>query len=66
MPFIHSMNTIDVSVEKFLDACSPSELMELRMLLFSPRFNPEVDIEPLAAELAMEKLRETFKNGSRG
>jgi hypothetical protein len=38
MPTITQQNFIDITPEKFLEACSPVELMELDLLLGSPRF----------------------------
>lgn len=38
MPEIKQFNIIEISPEKFLDACSPEELQELHLLLDSPKY----------------------------
>jgi hypothetical protein len=38
MPFIHYVNQIDVTPERFLKACSVSELLELQLLLDRPEY----------------------------
>ena len=38
MPEVTKVFTIDITPERFIDACSDSELKELDILLQSPRF----------------------------
>lgn len=38
MPRIEKVFTLEVSVERFLNACSPMELKEVEMAILSPRF----------------------------
>jgi hypothetical protein len=42
MPKITQINQIDISPEKFLNACSPEELIEVELLLYSPRFQDKI------------------------
>ena len=59
MPKNQKVITIEITPEQFLNACSPMELMELEVLIMSPRYqrlmknpdgpalpiiNPEIDI----------------------
>ncbi len=38
MPKITQVNQIDITPEKFLNACSPEELIEVELLLSSPHY----------------------------
>jgi len=42
MPKIQSINTIDVTPEKFLEACDSTELKELELLLSSHRYQAKM------------------------
>ncbi|MGI0106717.1 hypothetical protein [Salinimicrobium sp. WS361] len=43
MPKIQSHTVIDVTPEKFLNACDSTELHEVELLLFSPRYRDKMD-----------------------
>ena len=43
MPKISQTNEIDISPEKYLKACSPTELMEVELLIMSPRFQTQMN-----------------------
>ena len=43
MPTIQKIFTLEVSPEKFLDNCSPEELIELELLLSSDRYQDKMD-----------------------
>jgi hypothetical protein len=45
MPRIQSVNTIDITPEKFLNACGSSELNEVALLLSSPRYQAKMNEE---------------------
>lgn len=42
MPRIQKIFTLEVSVEKFLENCSTTELIELDLLLNSPRYQEKM------------------------
>lgn len=42
MPKINQLNTIDITPEKFLNACSPEELYELQLLLSSAKYQEQI------------------------
>lgn len=42
MPSIQKIFTLEVSVEKFLENCSTTELIELDLLLNNPRFQDKM------------------------
>ena len=42
MPKINYVNQIDVTVEKFLRACSPEELYEIDLLLDKPEYQDKL------------------------
>lgn len=42
MPQIQKIFTLEVTPEKFLNACSPQELKEVELLLSSPRFQTKL------------------------
>lgn len=44
MPKIQKIFILDVNPEKFLEACSGEELMELELLLSSQRFQTRIDV----------------------
>ncbi len=44
MPVINQTNQIDITPEKFLDACSDSELMEVDILIQSNRFVQRLNV----------------------
>ncbi len=44
MPTINKQFTLEVTPERFLEACSPEELIELEMLLSSNRFQHEIRV----------------------
>lgn len=46
MPKIKQFNVIDVSVEKFLDACTGTELHEVEILLQRPKYRELIDGNP--------------------
>lgn len=46
MPTISSSSTISITPEKFLNACSPTELWELDILLQSPRIRQKINHGP--------------------
>lgn len=51
MPGIDKVISINITAEQFLDACSPTELQELEILLFSPRFqNKRKGISPISID----------------
>ena len=43
MPKINQINLIEITPEKFLEACSPLELREIDRLISSPRFRVRMD-----------------------
>ncbi len=43
MPAINQLNSIDISVEKFLNACSQVELREVEILINSPHFQQRMN-----------------------
>lgn len=43
MPKITEVHLIDITPEKFLENCSPVELMEIDHLIQSPRFRMRMD-----------------------
>lgn len=42
MPIIAQLNQIDITPEKFLNACSPEELYEVQLLLSSARYQEQI------------------------
>ena len=42
MPKIDKLYTLEVTPEKFLNACSATELQELELLLYSPRYRDKL------------------------
>lgn len=57
MPIIHQQNSIDITPEKFLRACSVDELIELELLLSSNwvQHRIEASKRQLTLELPEEK-----------
>ena len=52
MPKINQLSIIDITPERFLESCSPTELREIDHLIQSPRFRvrmdqPEADRRPV-------------------
>lgn len=43
MPKIRQFNEIDVTPEKFLNACSPEELIEVELLLSSAYYQNKIE-----------------------
>lgn len=43
MPKIEKVFSLEITPERFLIACSPEELMEIDMLLSSPRFQHKMN-----------------------
>jgi hypothetical protein len=68
MPKIQQIIIHDIQLERFLDACTREELIELDMLLNHPRYqqrmNPEVSQDPkpdyMAQVMAIEPKKEKF------
>ena len=46
MPLITKINTFDISLSEFLDACSGIELKELTLFLKNPRYQDKIDNIP--------------------
>lgn len=42
MPRIEKVYTLEIKLERFLDACSREELIELELLLSSPRYQKKI------------------------
>lgn len=55
--------TLEVTPEKFLEACSPSELMEVDMLIQGAHFQNKMQDEA-AGEKAMTELKKAFNHGN--
>lgn len=62
MPEITKIHKIDITPERFLEACSPTELYELNLLLQSERYQQQIQ-EHESGEKAINYLKEKF-NGS--
>ena len=45
MPQIQKVFHLDVTPERFLDACSVEELIEVQLLLSSPRYQHQINQE---------------------
>lgn len=45
MPKINRVLELEITPERFLEACSVTELIELQLLLDSPRFQSKINIE---------------------
>lgn len=45
MPRITRQLDLEITPERFLEACSVTELIELQLLLDSPRFQSKINIE---------------------
>lgn len=43
MPKITQIHLIEISPEKFLEACNPVELQEIELLISSPRFQVRME-----------------------
>ena len=52
MPTLNIPQTIDIAPERYLNACSRSELFELNMLLGSPRFSAQLVDDDLSDDHA--------------
>jgi len=63
MPTITNFTTLEVTPEKFLEACSPSELMEVDMLIQGAHFQKKMHDEA-AGQKAIDELKKSFNNGN--
>jgi len=63
MPTITNVTTLEVTPEKFLEACSPSELMEVDMLIQGAHFQKKMHDEA-AGQKAIDELKKAFNNGN--
>lgn len=59
MPKIEKLFTLEISPERFLDACSPIELTELQLLISSPRYQNKMQGNDPAD--ALKNLNKSFK-----
>lgn len=50
MPKIERFFTLEVKPEQYLNACSPTELQELALLISSPRYQHKMQGKPEPAE----------------
>jgi len=50
MPKIEKVFTLEITPERFLNSCSPIELIELDMLLGSPRYQSKMKEEELGGK----------------
>lgn len=57
MPKINEIHLVDMTPEKFLEACTPEELTELNRLLSTRRFIERMK-EPNYDEMSLEELLE--------
>ncbi|MGB8706239.1 MAG: hypothetical protein WCD31_14530 [Gillisia sp.] len=54
MPRINKQFTLDVSPERFLDACSADELIEVEILLSSPRYQNAMNLHRNQTSLKLD------------
>lgn len=59
MPKITRMLELEITPERYLDACSVTELQELEVLLNSPRYQSKI-----TAEKRQQKLFNTTEHGN--
>jgi hypothetical protein len=60
MPTISNVLTLEVTPEKFLEACSPSELMEVDMLIQGAYYQNKMQDEA-AGQKAINELKKNFQ-----
>lgn len=56
MPAINQQTQIVITPERFLNACSASELIELQILLNSPRYQEKMDSDASDQPAANEEM----------
>lgn len=59
MPNITKTIFLEVTPEQFLEACTPSELMEVDILIQNAHFQNKMNDHD-SGQLAVDKLKETF------
>jgi len=64
MPQVTKVFTIDITPERFIDACSDAELKELDMLLSSPRFQQRLKATEIGFKSTTSKDIPTEKANS--
>lgn len=64
MPKLNKAFTVEITPEQFLNACSHTELVELDLLLNSPRFQRKMDTDHLYAE-DLEEYKKNVENWKR-
>ncbi|MDP2188538.1 MAG: hypothetical protein Q8J69_07635 [Sphingobacteriaceae bacterium] len=58
MPKINKHFELDVTPERFLEACSVTELQEVELLLYSPRFQAKIKAEKNQMQLFNQNQNE--------
>jgi hypothetical protein len=67
MPTLNIPQTIDISPERYINACSKTEIFELNILLASPRFSaPQMGDEDPGQWLTAEQFRKVLNAGGYG
>lgn len=63
MPQVNQNTSIYITVEKFLDACTPLELQELDLLLYSKRYQDKIKgFEEACPEAPTESIKLKLKS----